>query len=182
MNSASPATRLAGASIRIDSMPVTGRDLILTPGDGERAALATQLAITSVRTLTVHLNAVRFRGGIRVTGRLTAGIEQPSVVSLEPVTQAISEPIDRIFLPAGAKDFAADAGAEIFVDMEGDDVPDHFQGTEVDLSELIVETLALAIDPYPRVTGETVNVAVAEADQADESPFAVLHRLRDGTT
>ena len=44
----------------------------------------------------------------------------------------------------------APASAEVFVDLEGDDMPDHFEGHEADLSDLIVETLALAIDPYPR--------------------------------
>ncbi len=32
-------------------------------------------------------------------------------------------------------------------------MPDHFEGNEADLTDLIVETLALAIDPYPREPG-----------------------------
>ena len=44
-------------------------------------------------------------------------------------------------------------GAEVFVDLEGEDLPDHFDGPEADLSEWLIETLALALDPYPRKPG-----------------------------
>jgi uncharacterized metal-binding protein YceD (DUF177 family) len=177
----SPARlRLAEASIRIDLMPSEGRDVHLAAAAEERAALAEHLEITSVERLEVRLHAVRFKGGIRVTGRLEAEIVQPSVVSLEPVSQSIAEPIDRVFLPGGQKEYAEPAGAEIFVDLEGADVPDHFEGAEADLSDLIVETLSLAIDPYPRAAGETVaDLGVAADEEAPDSPFAALGRLKD---
>ncbi|MEO6396799.1 MAG: DUF177 domain-containing protein [Devosia sp.] len=171
--------RLADASIRLDSMPAAGRDISVTPSAAEREALALQQEIASIDRLTVTLHAVRFRGGIRVTGRLEAEITQLSVVSLEPVTQAISEPIDRIFLPGGDKPFAAAAGAEIFVDLDGEDVPDHFDGPEADLTELIVETLTLGADLYPRAPGESVADLDLPDAEAEESPFAVLKALKD---
>ena len=171
--------RLDDASIRLDSMPVAGRDVHVAPGAEERAVLATRLGVSTVDGLDVKLHAVRFRGGIRVTGRLTAEITQPSVVTLEPIRQAISEPIDRIFLPGAEKDYAGPANAEVFVDLEGDDIPDHFDGNEADLSDLIAETLALAIDLYPRGPAETLDVLGNEPDLADDSPFAALKALKD---
>ncbi len=172
--------RIADASIRIDSMPADGRDLVLSVAEAERAALSEWLAISTVERLDVRLKAVRFKGGIRVTGHLDAVITQPSVVSFAPVSQSISEPIERVFLPGGEKPFAGAAGAEIFVDLEGEDLPDHFEGTEADLSDLVVETLSLAIDPYPRVEGENVGDIglAADADGAPESPFAKLRDLK----
>lgn len=171
--------RLNDASIRLDSMPVTGRDVHVTPGEEERVTLAAQLGVISVNRLDVVLHAVKFRGGIRVTGRLTAEVTQPSVVTLEPIAQEIAEPIDRIFLPSGEKDYAGRANAEIFVDPHGEDVPDHFDGHEADLSDLIAETLALAIDLYPRGPSETLDVLGADPDLAGDSPFAVLRALKD---
>jgi uncharacterized metal-binding protein YceD (DUF177 family) len=171
--------RLADASIRLDSMPVTGRDVNVRPGEDERVAIAAALGITAVRDLDVVLHAVKFRGGIRVTGRLTAEIAQPSVVTLEPITQAVSEPIDRIFLPSGEKQFAAAAGAEVFVDLEGDDLPDHFDGPEADLSDLIIETLALGIDLYPRGENEALEPVADGAKDPADSPFAALKALKD---
>jgi uncharacterized metal-binding protein YceD (DUF177 family) len=170
---------LANASIRLDSMPVTGRDVVVAPDAAEREMLAAELGISAVDSLDVRLHAVKFRGGMRVTGRLVAEIVQPSVITLEPVTQAVSEPIDRVFLPGGERPFAAAAGAEIFVDLEGEDVPDHFEGPEADLSGLIIETLALGIDPYPRAEGESAEALGLPQDAGKESPFAVLKALKD---
>jgi uncharacterized metal-binding protein YceD (DUF177 family) len=170
--------RIADASIRLDSMPITGRDLHVTPDETERAAIAEQLGVSSVNALEVRLHAVRFRGGIRVTGRLTATVTQPSVVTLDPVTQQIAEPIDRIFLPSGEKDYAGPANAEVFVDLDGEDVPDHFEGNEADLTDLIVETLALSVDLYPRAEGESLDDLGLKSDLAEDHPFAALKALK----
>jgi len=168
---------IPGASIRLDSMPVAGRDIDITVDRAEREAIAAQIGVTAVDRLQVKLHAVRFRGGIRVTGQLKALVVQPSVVSLEPVTEDIAEVVDRIFLPGGEKAFAGKADAEVFVDLEGDDMPDHFEGNEADLSDLIIETLALGIDPYPRLEGESLGIAGDEDDE-DDSPFAGLKALK----
>lgn len=170
--------RLHDASVRLDSMPVTGRDVDVAPSPDERAAIAAQLEITSVDELDVRLHAVRFRGGIRVTGRLTGRVTQPSVVTLEPLTQDVSEPIDRVFLPGGEKQYAGPANAEVFVDLDGDDVPDHFDGNEADLSDLIVETLALAVDLYPREPGASLDDTGLKPDLDKPSPFDVLKTLK----
>ena len=106
---------------------------------------------------------------------------QPSVVSFEPVTQEIAEPVDRIFLPGGEKAYAGPADAEVFVDLEGDDLPDHFEGNEADLTELILETVALALDPYPRLSGETIGELPDDGDTEADLPFAGLKVLKGDT-
>lgn len=170
--------RIPGAGIRLDSMPTNGRDLKLDVGAEDRLAIADQLGITAVEKLQVRLHAVRFKGGIRVEGRLVATTVQPSVVTLSPVVQEISEPIDRIFLPGGEKTYAGPADAEIFVDLEGEDVPDHFEGNEADMSDLVVETLSLALDPYPKNAGESVGALGDEDDTESDLPFAGLKVLK----
>lgn len=171
--------RLPDASIRLDSMPTVGRDLNMVVDKVDRDILAAELAIVSLDRLEVKLHAVRFRGGFRVTGRLTGRVVQQSVISFEPVTQDVAEPIDRVFLPGGEKDFAGPADAEIFVDLDGEDMPDHFEGNEADLTDLIVEILALAIDPYPRAPGESVDQLGIDAKDEEFSPFAALKKLKD---
>jgi hypothetical protein len=94
------------------------------------------------------------------------------------VTQEISEPIDRIFLPGGEKQYAGPADAEVFVDLEGEDMPDHFEGNEADLSDLIIETMSLALDPYPRLPGESVGALEDEGDTESDLPFAGLKILK----
>jgi len=178
VNTGSDHFQLADASIRLDSMPVAGRTLRVVPSEAERVQLATRLGVSSVDRLEVTLHAVRFRGGMRVTGRLTAVVTQPSVVTLEPVAQQLAEPIDRVFLPGGEKLFAGPANAEVFVDLEGEDIPDHFEGNEADLTSLIVETLALSVDLYPRAQGESIDDLGLKADIAEDHPFAALKALK----
>jgi uncharacterized metal-binding protein YceD (DUF177 family) len=167
------------ATIRIDNLPPEGRELTISADESQREALASLLEITAVERLDVTLNASRFRGGIRVLGQLTARIEQPCVVTLEPVYQDISEPVDRVFLPGPESTRPAGSQSEIFVDLEAEDPPDHFEGPDADLSGLIVETLALAIDPYPRAPGASLDALEVEEDDEDESPFSSLKALKD---
>lgn len=178
MTARDTSPRISDASIRLDHVPSTGRELKFAPGAEERAELAAFLELTAIEKLEVTLAALPFRGGIRVAGRLVATIVQPSVVSFEPVRQNIDEPIDRVFLPGREKTYAGPAGAEVFVDLEGDDIPDYFEGTEADLSDLVIETLALAIDPYPRAPGEAVG-ELGDPPDPEDSPFAGLKTLKD---
>ena len=168
---------ITDAALRIDSMPPEGRGLELSVSTEERAAIADHLSITALDALAVDLKATRFRGGMRITGRLFARLEQPCVVTLDPVHQTVDEPVDRVFLPAPQK--RRDTDAEIYVDVDGEDTPDYFEGHEVDLSALIIETLSLGIDPYPRAQGAAVSAVVPGDDVAEISPFAQLKALRE---
>jgi uncharacterized metal-binding protein YceD (DUF177 family) len=169
------------ATIRVDSLPPEGRALRVEATEAQRQIIAEELGITAVEALQAELSASPFRGGVRVTGRLTARIEQPCVVSLVPVHQDIDEEVDRVYLPEGGEARHAPA-EEIYVDLEGDDLPDHFDGREADLSDLLVETLALAIDPYPHAPGARLETEGDVRDREAESPFAALKKLRtDGS-
>ena len=83
-----------------------------------------------------------------------------------------------LFLPGGEKQYAGPANAEIFVDLEGDDVPDHFEGNEADLSDLIVQTLALAVDLYPREPNASLEDTGFKPDVDKTSPFDALKALK----
>ncbi|HEV7345920.1 MAG TPA: DUF177 domain-containing protein [Devosia sp.] len=126
------------------------------------------------------LTVAPFRGGIRALGRLLADVVQPSVVTFEPVQQHIDEGVDRVFLPE-AQAHKPTPGSEVFVDLEDDDFPDHIDGPEVDLSALLIETLALAIDPYPRRPGESLDSLGVEVNGGPISPFAALEKLKKST-
>lgn len=178
MSTPQPRPRIADATIRLDSMPTAGRDLNLTVDKDERDQLAEALDVVALDRLEIKLHAVRFRGGIRVTGRLSAIVVQQSVITFEPVIQEIGEPVDRIFLPGAEKAFSGPADAEVFVDLEGEDIPDHFDGNEADLTDLILETMSLAIDPYPRAPGESMDDAGFKPTDEEVHPFAALKKLK----
>jgi uncharacterized metal-binding protein YceD (DUF177 family) len=170
---------LLEASVRIDNLPPDGRDLDVIATDEQREAIARQLGISALERLEARVKVTRFRGGLRAHGRLEAVTIQPCVVTFEPVRQLMDEEIDRIYLPAAEQPKSATAHPEVFVDLDSDDLPDYFEGHEVDLSDAIVETVALALDPYPRAPGAAVEAAGLAAEDNEISPFAGLKSLLD---
>lgn len=169
------------AVVRIDKLPAAGRSIAVDADAETRKAIAEAMNILSVERFVANLTVSPLRGGLRALGHLDASVTQASVVSFEPVAETISEAIDRVFLPAPRDAQAPAPGAEVFVDLEDDDFPDHIDGPEVDLSTLLLETLALALDPYPRLPGETLDSLGVEVGDKEEGPFAKLARLkRDG--
>ncbi|MBJ3785433.1 YceD family protein [Devosia sediminis] len=168
------------AVVRIDRLPAGGRSLTVDANEAERAAIAQAMQIISVEHFSASLSVVPLRGGLRAQGHLKARVTQASVVSFEPVAETVEEEIDRVFLPAPREGQAPAPGAEIYIDLENDDFPDHIDGPEVDLSALLLETLALALDPYPRLPGESLEGLGISTGDAEEGPFAKLARLKDG--
>jgi hypothetical protein len=171
---------LFDAIVRIDRLPATGRDLTVSLDEPTRSALAEELKLGAVDAFEATLTVTPLRGGIRALGRLVADIVQPSVVTFEPVSQHIEESIDRVFLPE-AQAHKPTPGSEIFIDLEDEDFPDHIDGPEVDLSALLIETLALAIDPYPRAPGESLDSLGIDTSGGPISPFAALEKLKKST-
>ena len=173
-------TPLFDAIVRIDRLPATGRELKVSLDEPTRAALAIALRLSAVDSFVATLTVVPLRGGIRAQGRLVADIVQPSVVTFEPVGQHVDEVIDRVFLPEAQANKPA-PGSEVFVDLEDEDFPDHIDGPEVDLSVLLTETLALAIDPYPRQSGESLDSLGVDLGNGPSGPFAALEKLKKST-
>jgi hypothetical protein len=175
------AEAIFDAVVRIDKLPASGRSIRVEANEAERAAIAEAMQILSVERFAATLSIAPLRGGLRAQGHLDAHVTQASVVSFEPVAETISEDVDRVFLPASKDSHAPAPGAEVFIDLENDDFPDHIDGPEVDLSALLLETLALALDPYPRLPGESLDSLGISAKDAESGPFAGLARLKGGS-
>ncbi|MEX0627918.1 MAG: DUF177 domain-containing protein [Cucumibacter sp.] len=169
---------LLGARIRIGGLRGEARALDIEADAGARQAVAAELGILGIDGLAANLSVTPFRGGVRVTGRVNADLHQQCVVTLEPVAERIGEPVDRVFLPAEGATGEHRGGGEVFVDPEADDEPDWFEGEWLDLGPLIVETLSLALNPYPRAPGATLVPVGAGEGAGDVSPFAALKRLK----
>lgn len=167
------------AMIRFDNLPAEGRKLHVTASEEQRDVLAGELGITTLEKLEADLSATPFRGGVRIEGDVRARTVQPCVVTFEPVVQEIIEPVDRILLPGAEKAYSGPAGAEVFVDLERDDLPDYVDGPELDLTSIITETVALALDPYPRAPGASIDAIEVAHDAPEPSPFAALQRLKN---
>ncbi|WP_127142715.1 YceD family protein [Pelagibacterium montanilacus] len=167
------------ASMRLDKVTPTGRTETIGTDEQQRELLARRYGVTKVGAFSARVTLTRFRGGYRAQGVVEGWVVQPCVVTAEPVTQDISEPIDRVFLPGAPPSEDVSSGAEVFVNLERDDLPDYFEGDEIDLGELVMEVFAMAVDLYPRLPGAELPGEVLGDDPAELSPFAVLKNLRD---
>ena len=153
----------------VDRVPRGGCDEKIEAGPDECKALAARLAVPALHVLSAGLRVTPWRGGgLKLEGMLRADVEQVSVVSLETFRHQVEFPIVRYFMPAGAA--GQDTEAEI----------DPIDSGHVDLGEVVAETLALELDPYPRRPGEAFDEAAWSEipASAKPSPFASLTRLK----
>lgn len=162
----------------MDKLPIDGRVMELSADADERAAIAQRLQVIDVEKFAARAQARPIKGGVQVSGNLSSHIIQSCVVTFVPVPEEVSLPFDRVFLPGSAADGDSRPGSEVFVDLEGDDLPDYFEGPDVDLTDLLMEVLALGINPYPRAEGAKVPEKLTNLDDEQPSHFAVLEQLK----
>jgi uncharacterized metal-binding protein YceD (DUF177 family) len=158
---------------RLGFAPVT-ETLRATPE--ERQRLAARLGLVSIGELaaTVTLTRDRNTGLVHVEGRLEADVVQTCVVSLTPFPSHVEDSLEDDF---GDTPVALDS--EIAFDMESDP-PDPIVDGAIDLGELVTQYLSLALDPYPRAPGSSLEPAWTEPSREALSPFAVLKNLKAG--
>ncbi len=144
----------------------------IAPDQEEAVALARLLGARSVRKMRLVGQLSRLpKGGWRLDANLGATVVQSCVVTLEPVTTRIDQPLHRLFLPE-----AAPAAADLEISPDDDDAVEPLTDS-IDLGLVATEALALALPAYPRVPGATFDSARA-ADEAGPKPFAALEALR----
>jgi uncharacterized metal-binding protein YceD (DUF177 family) len=161
----------------VSRVPVAGCLEVVTADPGELTELAEVMKLPAIHSLTAQLSVSRWRGqGFMVKGHLASELEQVCVVTLEAFRARVEDEIVRYFLPRGELKFDEAAMVE-----EGD--ADLFEDGMIDLGEVVAESLALALDPYPRRSGvefEDIEIAGPEAPKRSDptSPFAALAQLR----
>lgn len=154
-----------------------------TADESERRAIASAFGLLDVSAFETTF-AFRPEGSDawRLDGEVRARIRQECVVTLQPVAARIAETFTRVFSPDGVDPFA-DPSAAIDFDLEDDD-PAEPLGDGVDAGAVALETLALAIDPYPRAPDAAfapVSARPAGAEEITEEkvkPFAGLAALK----
>jgi hypothetical protein len=168
--------------ITVADVPEEGRRIELHADDKVRAALARVAGVLEVSKLDAAFDLARHgREGLRVTGLVEAAVRQTCVVSLEPMTSAVSEPVDLLFEPPDPVSADTDAGeeAEILAADELAEPPEPLIGGQVDLGAVATEFLLLGIDPYPRRPEARFEAPRAAEEPADH-PFAALKAFKPG--
>lgn len=109
-------------------------------------------------------------GDVDLSGDVVAHLTQRCVVTLEPIAQIVRERVEIRFVRGSVAAMPDDQ------DVAHDVMP--LEGDMIDLAAIVVETVALGLDPYPGAAFEAV---VTDRDSGRESPFAALERLKSGS-
>jgi len=152
------------------------RRVRLEPDAAERAKVAHDLGLESLPKLIAELTVRPWLDGAAITGRFEAVVEQLCSVTLEPFEQPVSGEIAVQVVPHNSPNAQPAEGHEAEYDPEQPDPPDVLPGEAIDLAGYVVEHLALEIDPFPRKPDAEFEFA---PPPAEESPFAVLKKLKD---
>ena len=168
--------------VAIDALGDNGRVLSVEATAGELEAVARRLGLEGLASLSGSARVIRTgRGRYRADIDFRADVLQSCVVTLEPVPAQVSD--------AGSVWFEQD-GKHVddfdVLDLEAPDPPEPLDDGRIDVGELIVQHLALALDPYPRAEGvtladvlQTVDETVEDEDgDGQESAFSVLGKLK----
>lgn len=155
--------------------------LRLEANEVERAALARDAEVPEIASLVAEFTLTRESPAtVRVSGRVKARAARECVVTLEPFEEKIDEEIEASFAPP---EVVAAAEARLAAATEEDamelpEPPDPIDNGRIDLGVLAAEFFVLGLDPYPRKPGVRFEPPVTPADEADDSPFAALARLK----
>lgn len=147
----------------------------------ETDAIAGMLDLVALEGLTFNYRLDHGGGGrVHLTGRLHANVTQTCVVSLDPVEANLDVPVEVEFWPVSLID-----ELERSTEEPGNpgllDWPEAVVDGRIDLGPVIYETVATALEPYPKREGVSFDWSQGpseEAGSAKSGPFAALAALK----
>lgn len=143
----------------------------------ERERLRERLGLLSLAFLTAELHLAVAPSGIsiNISGRYKARFSQECVISLETVESDLDESLEAEFGPAANE-------IDVSLALDEPEPVEPLVDGRIDLGELVVQHLAMALDPYPRKAGAKMPEFNQISDEYDnkskDSPFSVLATLR----
>lgn len=181
--------------------PAAGKDISFEPehvsifaSKQECAAICERLDLIDLKSLSAELDLQRINGGhiVQVLGTFNAQVTQECVVTLDKVDKEVhgqvegyySNPEEAVsFVAASRKMKQKGEKGETRVLEEWED-PEHMEGGMIDLGELVVQHLSLALETFPHKPG----ISYEEGDEHEElrkasdlrrNPFAALQYWSD---
>lgn len=159
--------------IDVQTLPPTGSlHGCLDASESECADLAARFGFLEVRSLTADMRVFQVaKGSWDVRGKLLAQVVQACGVTGEPVVESVDFVLEERYVQAaGPED-------EIFVDL---DEAEPLNGGRIDLGEMVAQSLALAVTPWPRSEEAPASFQAGEDDRPH--PFAGLASLKSSDT
>jgi uncharacterized metal-binding protein YceD (DUF177 family) len=130
----------------------------------ERVALARRFGLRALDALTAEVRLTPLGRGVRLDAALEADVVQECVVTLQPVPNHVSERFTLVYGEAPAS-------------PDEDAVVEPLENETIDIGEAVAQQLSLALDPYPRAPGASVDPRWT-GEEAVEGPFAGLAKWK----
>lgn len=157
---------------RLDTIGGEERRVLVTAEENERSALARRFGLIAIDRLEGDFMLHREAGGIIARGSVRAAVVQACSVTGDPLAAVVDEEVAlRFVAPATTEEeIELDAGALDTIEIEGGGI---------DLGEAAAETMALALDPFPRGPGAAAALGEAGVLSEEEAgPFGALAGLK----
>lgn len=151
-----------------------GRTISVEADAETRARIAARLELIALERFAITAEVRPIAGGIGAKGEVLADLVQACAATALPVPATIVEPFDLRFL----RDLDAPVSEddEIEIELNSDDcdlLP--LDGDRIDLGDAAVQSLSLALDPFPRHPDAT-RILAEKGVLSEEAagPFAAL--------
>lgn len=159
---------------RADTIGDEPRVVRIEADAGERAALARRFGLVDIERLSGDFTLRRDAAGIVADGRVEAALTQACSITGDPLPARVDESVALRFVPDD------EAGQEEIELGDGDIDVIAYGGGAIDLGEVAAETMALALDPFPR--GPNAEATLRESgvlSEEEAGPFGALAALKD---
>ena len=158
---------------RIDTIGSRERSVRIVANEGERAALARRFDLIGVERLEAEFALRAEAGAVIATGRVHGAVVQACSATGEPLPAIVDEAVSLRFVP---ELLAGDEEVELSADAL-DTLP--IEDGAIDLGEAAAETLALALDPFPRSPDAAATLAAAGVIDESEAGGPLAAALKN---
>lgn len=171
----------------VTSLPATGIQVEFTAEAKDCNELAMRHNVLQILCFKFWFKLTPWKkSGIKLKGQLQADIIQECSVTLAPVSYKIQEEIELFFVVENDKlfkKFQQQESHELFLDPEGPDLPEVFDGKSLDVGKIAEEFFELAIPTYPKCQDiefqdKEINLEIKSKSEKKVSQFDMLSNLK----
>ena len=163
--------------LKIDDLTQNEQRYTLKAKEHDLAALKEILQVESVQAFAadIALKLSRKAHRLDIKGEVRATLELKSVISLENFIKEYVVPFSYFFDTSLTYQDIKDMDLGI-----NDEAPEIIENGQIDLGQIAIEQLALAMEDYPRMDGEKFEFQSEFDEQTTQKahPFAVLEKLK----
>ena len=171
--------------VNLGKLPSPSQKLVLPVDDKASIQAAEACGVIAFKNLQASFRFKRWRKhGVSVLCDFSAQVEQECIATLEPVISKLQGGFERQFLPERSSDYKMPEiiDGEMILDPEAD-WPDIIENDTINLWDVVIEEMILAINPFPRANSmeEANDPAQKEvpeiSSESTHRPFSDLKAL-----